>query len=365
MTNPTRRLVKALAWCLALVLGLLAWSTVSRVTYGGDPEADRLGVATVTGCAEHGPIGLHGFGTSYTCQADVRWSDGETEHAEFPAGQLEPGERDVPVYLDTSESGRADTTLGRNDTAKYSAVRLPAVIGLGFLVVALALGAGVALYRVFRPETRTETKEWPVTRAELKAVRVPRLQLLVAWLVFAVVYTVLATIPRYDAPRGEGAFTSPWPQIERALLVDPPATGVVIIGLILAVLVWAISSSVRTDAARVRKYGPEFLARDQRKKPVAAERPKRDTAGLVFGLLLLAAAVWGTIRVISTGTAGSADAPLTVWLASARDAVLLACLGALWLATAETSHQRIARLLAEHAGQRSESGGTGGGTATS
>ncbi|MBN6037503.1 DUF6346 domain-containing protein [Amycolatopsis sp. 195334CR] len=361
MTNPTRRLVKALAWCLALVLGLLAWSTVARVTYGGDPVADRLGVATVTGCAEHGPIGPHGFGTSYTCQADVRWSDGETEHAEFPAGQLEPGERDVPVYLDTSESGRADTTLGRNDTAKYSAVRLPAVIGFGFLAVVLALAAAVSVYRVFRPEERAEAKEWPVTRAERKAIRIPRLQLLVAWLVAAVAYTVLATIPRYDAPRGEGSFTSPWPQIEQTLLVDPPATGVVIIGLILAVLVWVIFSSVRTDAARVRRYGAEFLARDQRKKPVAAERPKRGAAGLVIGLLLLAVAAWGTIRVISTGTA----APFPVWLASARDAVLFACLGALWLATAETSHQRIARLLAEHAGPRSGSGGTGGGTATS
>ncbi|AXB47773.1 DUF6346 domain-containing protein [Amycolatopsis albispora] len=361
MTNPTRRLLKALAWCLALVLGLLAWSTVARVTYGGGPEADRLGVATATTCTEHGPIGPRGFGTSYTCQAEVRWSDGETEHAEFPAGQLEPGERDVPVYLDTSESGRADTTLGRNDTAKYSAVRLPAVIGLGFLVVVLALGAGVAVYRVFRPETRTETKEWPVTRAELKAVRIPRLQLLVAWLVVAVAYTVLATIPRYDAPRGEGTFTSPWPQIEWALLVDPPATGVVIIGLILAVLVWAIYSSVRADAARVLRYGPEFLARDQRKKLVAAERRKRGAAGSVIGLLLLALALWGTIRVIVTG---SADAPLTVWLASARDAVLLAGLGALWLATAETTPQRIARLLAEHE-RRSGSGGTAGGAAPS
>ncbi|GAB2757236.1 DUF6346 domain-containing protein [Amycolatopsis magusensis] len=360
MTNPTRRLVKALAWCLALVLGLLVWSTVARVTYGGPPEADRLGSATSTTCTEHGPVGLRGFGTSYTCQAEVRWSDGETEVAEFPAGQLRPGKRDVPVYLDTAESGRAETTLGRNDTAKYSAVRLPAVLGLGFLVVVLALGAGIAVYRVFRPDEAEQAKrgEWPVSRAEVKAVRIPRLQLLAGWFVFAVAYTVLATIPRYDAPRGEGTFTSPWPQIERALLVDPPATGVVIIGLILAVLVWVIHSTVRADAARVRRYGPAFLARDQRKKP---ERPKRGAADLGFGLVLLAVALWGTIRVF---TSGIADAPLTVWLASARDAVLFACLGALWLGTGETAHQRIARLLAEHQ-ERSGSGGTAGGAATS
>ncbi|SFP98928.1 hypothetical protein SAMN05421810_104120 [Amycolatopsis arida] len=398
-----RRVGRALIWLLALVVGLLAWATVARVTYGGGPEVDRLGTAQVLRCVEHGPVSRFGVGTTHTCTAEVRWSNGQVEQREFSPGQLSPADTGaaVPVYLDIPEGVRGELSLGRNDSARFSALRLPANLLLGVVVAGLGLGAAYTGYRVFRPHSarpergerperrvrgraaeqrkagRRAERRWPVTAADLAATPTPRrtvrLRLLAAWCVLAVLYTLLATVPRYDAPRSP-EFTSPWPRLGDALLLDVPPTAVAVLGTILAVLLAAAAGASRTDAARVVRHGPDYVGRDLAGRgPVerrvadqlgrlAAHDVGFRLAGVAVGVLLLAVAAWATMRAIN---AWSSQAPVPVQLASLRDAVLLAALASLWLGTVETRHRRLTLLLERHRETSRASAGTGSGSAES
>jgi len=371
-------------WWLALVVGLLVLATVSRVTYGGGPEVDRTGTASVRACTEQGPVSLAGFGIVHTCTAEIRWSDGDVQLREFPAGQLSPADigRSVPVYLDIGDGRGGEPQLGRNGSARFAELRLPAVIALGFGVLVLGIGALYTSYRVARPESpgrdpqaagrRRGAMEWRVSDGEVRAAPTPRLvsrlRLLSVWCLLVVAAVPLSTVPRFDAPRAEH-FVSPWPRIERSLLVDVPATGAVIIGLVLAVLLYAMALLARQDAAKVVKYGPAYVGRNLRgKEPLeqqvaarmralAAARRTSRVLAVVPGVLLLALAAWATIRALD---AGPGSAPALVWLACVRDAVLLACLAVIWLSTAETRYQRLGRLLDQHREKNSASTGTAG-----
>lgn len=373
--SVARRLTRALVWLLLLVVGLLAWATVVRVTDGGGPSVDRLGTADVVSCTEYGPVSQYGLGTAYRCVANVRWSTGVTEREEFAPGRLSPADigHPVPVYLDIPDGSRGHLVLGRNDSARFSALSLPATLGLGFVAIALAIGALNAVFQVFRPrstsrprrEIRTrggeqrkaaerENRRWPITQEDRAAAGTPkiiwRLRLLAAWCVFATLYAVLATIPRFDAPHML-QFASPWPQIERALLVDIPAPAFVVLGLILAVVLAAVAGGSRTDAARVARYGTAFLMRQSKGSADAQlrELEKRQrgqrVAAYLVAAVFLALAVWAAIRA---GQAAPAGGPVVVWLACLRDAVLFAALGAILLSTFETRYRRIDRLLRRH-----------------
>lgn len=377
------RIARAVAWWFALLVGLLVLATVNRLTYGGGPAVERVGTASVLDCVQHGPVGLEGFGITYSCTAEVHWADGEVEVREFPAGQLGPADAgtSVPVYLDIAD-GPSDTThIGRNDSARFTAVGFPATLLLGFGVLVLGIGALSSTYQVVRPDTGARERasrrrghaaaEWPVTGAETKAVPAPRLvtrlRWLSAWCVLVVVAVPLSTVPRFDAERAR-VFSSPWPQIGQALLTDVPAEGAVIIGLVLAGFFVALSVLARRDAARVVKYGPAYLARDlpgsgstrkrldERLRQVAAAHRRGRVTSMVFGLLLLVLAVWAAVRGIGAAPAG---APIAVWLACVRDAVLLLSLAVLWLSTIETRHERLRRLLGRHDARDSEIRGTG------
>jgi hypothetical protein len=359
-------LVRAVAWCAAFVLALLVFATVSRVTYGGGPDVDRLGVAAVDTCERHGPVGLYGLGTAYRCTADVRWSDGVSERLVFAPGQLAPGERDVPVYRDSQRRG-ADY-LGRNDSAWTSAIRLPAVLAAGFLAVVCGIGAVYTTYRAFRgrparpgPEhtrvaqqrkaARRTEREWPITAADRAAAPTPkivtRFRLLSVWCALVVVLVPLSAVPRFDAPRAVH-FVSRWPQIERAMLLDIP-TAAVIFGLILGVLFFAMAGSARDDAARVVRYGNPYLARmlpgkgspesKVRRALDARERRHRPVAGGT-GVVLLALTIWAAVRAF-----GVASGPVAVWLACLTDVVLLGLLLVIWFVTLESPKRRFARLL--------------------
>jgi hypothetical protein len=402
--TPARRAGRALVWSLALLLGLLLWATVSRVTYGGGSDVDRLGAASVVDCTGYGPVSRYGFGTTYGCTANVHWSSGEVERREFVAGQLSPADAgsEVPVYLDVPDGYRGESYLGRNDGARYSQLRLPLMILFGSVAVALGLGAAYSLFRVFRPAGegaprqedtgrafrtraaeqrkagRRETASWPVGRDEVAGVTPARITLrlrwLTVWCAVAILYTLGATIPRFDAPRGR-PFVPPWPQIERALLVDLPPTAVVILGLGALVLLPVMAAVSRTDAARVVRYGPAYVGRDlpgkgsvdkrveTRLRQLAAGSRRRLVAARAIGLLLFAGAIWAAIRVVAV--VAPAGAPPLVWLASARDAVLLALLAAIWLGTIEVPHRRLERLLARHRETRSIGEGTVGDAAPS
>ncbi|PXY27535.1 DUF6346 domain-containing protein [Prauserella muralis] len=384
------RIARAVVLWLVLVLTLLLTATVARVTYGGGPEVERVGTASVRSCTEHGPVSLSGIGTVYTCTAQVRWSDGDTETREFPAGQLGPADMGtpVPVYLDIGEGRGEGPVVGRNGSARFAELELPAVLLFGFLALALGIGALYATYRVLRPErgdaTRPGTrskdrgdKDWKVSRTEVEAVPAPRiarrLRLLGVWCLLVVVLAPLSTVPRFDAERAE-RFTSPWPQVERALLVDPPPAAAVILGLVLAVLLFALAPVVRQDAAKVVKYGPAYVGRNlqgrepveqrvaERMQAMAANRSTSRVLAVVPGLVLLGLAGWATMRAIE---AAPEAAPLPVWLACLRDAVLLACLGVIVLSTTESRYQRLSRLLELHRDSNSTQAGTAAGRSAS
>ncbi|WP_146240109.1 DUF6346 domain-containing protein [Prauserella flavalba] len=379
------RIARVLVWWGALVLGLLVWATLARITDGGGPEADLLGTAEVADCTEHGPVSTYGFGTTYTCSAEVRWSDGTVEKREFPAGQLSPADAGtpVPVYLDLGEGYRSTTELGRNGSARFADTGILVTIAFGLLVVVLGVGALYQTYRLFRPETDADERprpargrkaeQWPVTSADLAAAPasrlVLRLRLLSLWCVVAAVAVALSSVPRLDAERAPG-FVSPWPQIQRALLVDVPTFGAVLFGGILAVLLFGLTRVAQADAARVRRYGAAYLARglpgkgsaekkvNRRLAAIAAVHRRNRVVAAAVGLALLALAAWAGARAAAEIPA---DAPLAVVLACLRDTVLLALLAALWLGTVETRHQRLRALLAEPSATTSASKGTEGG----
>ncbi|WP_199434942.1 DUF6346 domain-containing protein [Qaidamihabitans albus] len=412
------RIARALLWCLALLLVLLGWATVSRSISGGGPEVERVGTASVHECTEYGPVSRYGLGTTYRCTADVRWSDGDTERLAFPPGQLRPGDAGspVPVYLDVAEGLREESSLGRNDSARFAALELPVTIAFGFAAVAAGIGALHAGYRVFRPRARSGRSgegrsgegrsggapraparstspieqrrthqrvaaAWPLDDEDREAAPVPRLvlrlRLLGAWCGLVALAVPLATVPRFDAPRARD-FVSPWPQIERALLVDPPATAVVIVGLALAALLLTMAGAARRDAARLFRYGPAYLARDDsgkgssekkagaRLRQAEATRRRDRLTGLAAGLSFIALAAWAAAwaAVRAAGVVPSA-APPAVWLAAASQAGLLALLAVVWLATTETRHRRLELLLARFRDTDLTASGTVGGSATS
>lgn len=363
-SNTTPRVVRALVWWLVFLSGLLLLATVNRLTYGGGPEVDRVGTATVRECVEYGPLSLHGVGTTHRCTAEVRWADGGVEQREFPAGQLSPSDIGAPVevYLDIGDGAREETVIGRNGSARFSELRFPVLIALGFAAAALGLGALYSTYRVLRPSTGTRQHrrdaQWQVTSAERAGVPasrlVVRLRLLSAWCLLVAIAVPLSTVVRLDAERAP-RFASPWPQLERALLVDVPAAGAVIIGLVLAGSLYVLALGAHRDAARVAKYGPDYLARglDGDGPPQVrlavrlselgeSERVSR-AFGVGLGVALLGLAAWAVTRVVS---AVPANAPWPVWLAGARDAVLVACLALILLFTVETRYQRLTGLLA-------------------
>ncbi|WP_246128035.1 DUF6346 domain-containing protein, partial [Amycolatopsis rhizosphaerae] len=337
---------------------------LSRLTAGGGPEADRFGSASVLACVHHGPVSVYGFGDVYGCVAEVRWSGGGVERAEFAPGVLTPGEEGVPVYRDGSVYGR--------DGAAWPVVLRPlALVVAGAAAVVLGAGTAYALVRVVRPvpgPPRPETgrtragqqrlagrraqRDWPVTPADRAAVplsrRVLRLRLLSAWCALVVPAVPLSMVPRFDAPRAP-RFVSPWPQIARARLADLSPGTAVVLGAILAVLFAAMAGAARTDAARIVRHGPAYLARDLPGKGSAEAKLRRALDGrdrahrigtAVGGSVLLAVAAWAAFRGF-----GAASGPLAVWLACLTDAILLTLLAAIFFATLESPRRRIEHLL--------------------
>ncbi len=381
----TAHVGRAVVWWSAVLLAVLLLATAARLTYGGGPNVERVGTANVVSCVDHGPVGLHGLGTAYTCTADVRWDDGRAERRTFPAGQLAPADRGtaVPVYEDVADSRGDGTELGRNDTAAWSQVRVPLLVAGGFVVLVLAFGALGSTYRLFRTSGRPEAERgrrpigrtraaeqrraarassarWPVDPADVTASGTPKLAVrlygLAVWCAVAVAYCVLATVPLHDAPRAV-RFVSPMPEIEHGWLVDVPVMGVVIGGVVLVPLLFAMARGTRTEAARIVRYGPDYLGRDLRGKGSTATRVARrlDTMkrgegtrlvlSYVIGAALLLLALGAAVRCVDRVPGG---APLPAWLAAMRDAVLVGSVALLWLWTVDSRYRRISALLDRH-----------------
>ncbi|OLF16291.1 DUF6346 domain-containing protein [Actinophytocola xanthii] len=326
--------MRALALFPAAVVAFLLLATVLRMAdvLVGSPDATRTGTATVTSCAEYGPVGRWGLGVSFGCSAEVRWTGGGTERVVFPPGQLAPDERDVPVF----ESGREP---GRNDSARWFLAGHVAAVAMALLTLWFTLGALGSLVRV-RPARRGERPDpWPVTGAEVAATpvtrRVRRLRLF-AWAgLGAGLLEVLASVPLFDAPRRLSAFVSPWPELERAWLVAPPAGLVTGVGAGFAVLAGLVASAVHRDAARVLRHGQPYLE---------ARRPRTGGTSWVPAAVVAALAGWA---VVSAVRALPADAPAYVVLAGARDALFLVALLVIMLRTRQSAQGMVDQLMAE------------------
>lgn len=382
--RPSR--ARHLAFCVLYVLVgaafLLAAATVGRVLDAGStsPEATTLGTAVARECVEHGPIGLHGIGTSYTCVADVRWDSGWTERVKFPAGQLSPADvgRQVAVFVRTHDGRGSGPDYGVNDTAKWA---VAGVVPTMLLVLATGIAmliAAIRAYQAIRPgvldapasdETATKAKRgkgrrsvkelWPLSKRDAKAAPWPRiahrLLLLSLLCVVGVTVHVVGTIPRYDAPRAVN-FVSPWPQIEQANLVRLPDFGVIIIGGIAAFALLITALSARTDAARVVRYGKPFLVHPRSVEDVdedvavqlkLLEMRKRSAVvqGALVGLAILALGAFAAFRAV---TVLPADPPVLVTIGALRDALVLCGLGVILLATIQSKYDRLSRLLRLH-----------------
>ncbi|GHH47485.1 DUF6346 domain-containing protein [Lentzea cavernae] len=107
------------------------------------PVTDR-GVARVTGCSSSGPVGIRGFGTWWTCQADVTWESGRQTRVTAEPDQLTPSDQgtEVPVM----QRGSGEVRNGPDNAPVYRADFEPSVVlGIGSVLGGLAIGGIGAL----------------------------------------------------------------------------------------------------------------------------------------------------------------------------------------------------------------------------
>lgn len=107
------------------------------------PVTDR-GVARVTGCTSSGPVSIRGFGTWWTCQADVTWESGRQTRVTAEPDQLTPSDQgtEVPVV----QRGSSKVRNGPGNAPVYRADFEPSVLlGIGSMLGGLAVGGIGAL----------------------------------------------------------------------------------------------------------------------------------------------------------------------------------------------------------------------------
>jgi hypothetical protein len=365
-----RRVLSAALWLLATLVCLLSLVTVLRVTDGltGSTDVLHLGTARVQSCTEYGPVSQWGFGTTHGCTAEIRWDDGRTETREFVPGQLSPADMNTEVPVFESSDGRTlAPSPGRNDSAQWTLLGRDVFVVLALLLVFLVIRTLVALFSSSK-EKDTDDKQWPVTRRDKASVPITkpffRSWGLSAIILGAMVLEGVAAIPLLDAPRAD-PFVSPWPVVEEAWLFNPPSLFFAILGLPVALVFLVMPFALRTDQARVIRYGESYLneklpGKKKRKvnaelERLAANRGKQVRTGAIVAGVFIASGIWGFVEVALTIPG---DAPALVWFAGARDAIILLAIGVVLLATIEPPIDRFRRLLGLHRTQQSHNGGT-------
>lgn len=335
--------MRVLAFALATVLSFLLALTVLRTADGfvAAAEVAKTGTADARECTEHGPVGRWGLGISYGCRADVRWDDGAVEQREFVPGHMRPQDTDVPVFLtESSRSSKAEA--GRNDSARWIIAGTVGGYGLFALTLLLAFNTLFRLWFLVRPSTGRTTgrkpEEWPITKAEIAAVPVPRrvwrLRML-AWLALAAaVLDVVASIPRFDAPRQVGTFVSPWPHLSSSWMIDSPSGVIAGFGAFGALVLWGISASMRKDAARIVRYGKPYV--DKKSANL------RGGQSWVPTVILLVLPAWAVVKVVR---AVPADAPAFVWFASSKDMLVLLAALVITVCTRQSAKDMAAQLV--------------------
>jgi len=110
---------------------------------GTTAVADR-GVARVSDCTSEGPVSIRGYGTWWTCQADVVWESGRQTRVTAEPDQLTPSDKgsEVPVV----QRGESKVRNGSGNPPVYRAVYEPSVVlGIGSLLGGMGIGGIGAL----------------------------------------------------------------------------------------------------------------------------------------------------------------------------------------------------------------------------
>lgn len=185
-------------------------------------------------------------------------------------------------------------------------------------------------------------------------------------MLFVALIVLVATVPRYDGPRAV-SLESPWPQIGKAFVVDPAANIVATVAIVAAAILAVIGRSAPRQLARAVKYGPAFLGQSLQGKGDPEKRFHREMhrlaqhkraerfKSLIAPLLLLGLTIWALVQFLS---AVPTAAPALVWLACARDVLILASLAAILFCTAETKHERFEKLIKQHQQRHAPAQGT-------
>ncbi|GGN16656.1 hypothetical protein GCM10011609_66880 [Lentzea pudingi] len=110
----------------------------------GTKAVTDSGVARVTGCTSHGPVSRYGFGTWWTCQADVVWESGARTRVTAEPDQLTPSDEDTDVRV--VQRGENKIRNGSGNSPVYRAVYEPSVVlGIGSLLGGMGIGGIGAL----------------------------------------------------------------------------------------------------------------------------------------------------------------------------------------------------------------------------
>ena len=121
-----------------VLLGLTGFTTFEPAAKA---VTDR-GVARVGDCTRSGPVSIHGFGTWWTCQAEVEWEGGRRTRVTAEAGQLTPDDREVAVV----QRGESKVRNGVGNPPVYRADFEPnVVLGIGSLLGGMGVGGIGAL----------------------------------------------------------------------------------------------------------------------------------------------------------------------------------------------------------------------------
>ena len=360
--------MKALAAGIGMVAVMLVLITVSRLDPGAPLHVDRLGVASVESCTEHGPVSRHGYGITYTCQATVRWNDGDVDARTLSSGVATPndiGDR-IPVFQSEVVEPRYSMTVGRRDGASFRAWRPPVLVAVTLSLLALLV---VMIRQLPRKSTSkrdshpSDADKWPVVKADLTGIKHPKIVwrwwLLAVWFVLTLALILLGTIPRYSNPRvlfGQ-RYELAWPQIAESHLYDPKPTPLTIMLVLVTVLMAAMAVRARNKAARAVKYGPAYIGRnidgtgDAEKRlhakldRIGAGRGAERTWALFVGAIYVGLVTWAVLNLTANVPA---DSPTLVVLACARDTILLATLAGIWLLTRQPKQDRLRMLYDQH-----------------
>lgn len=150
-------IVAALAVSLVLVGGSMSIIGLGGRDFG---DAQRIGLASVGYCGEHGPVTNRGFGYWERCTVTIRWDDGTTTRA-VDDGTFTSADIDQEVTVGYLGTRRHSLQLARADTA-YRPWFTWIGVGIGLIAAVPGIFAVMALQAyvggIFRDRKRRSAR---------------------------------------------------------------------------------------------------------------------------------------------------------------------------------------------------------------